>query len=296
MRIGHRRFELRAFACRAVGLGASDAEVVRAGPGPRPYRLRRSALSALGVTMVMAMGGCYQHSRRPSALNIPPEAVTEMISIPEGRFTQGDLNGEPAEYPERKVVVSGFSIDRYEVSNAVYRLCVAAGVCDPTPYLEHPTLGRDTYPVVGLSWEDAHRICRWLGRRLPTEAEWEYAARGGDERRFPWDGPFDPNKANTDRTDAFPATAPVDEIVAGDSPFGVRNMAGNAAEWVNDFFDPMYYQMSDVDMDPPGPPRGRERVVRGGSYRDSPYLVRVAARRAQAPTDIDNTVGVRCAR
>ena len=254
------------------------------------------------VTLVAAIAalpvfGCYGHTRWDGPAPVPSVAGNEMIQIPEGRFTRGDLNGEPAEYPEHQVDMHSFLIDRYEVSNRSYRLCVRAGACDVTPYLEHPELGQPDHPVVGVSWDDARRFCQWVGRRLPTEAEWEYAARGSDGRRFPWNGPFDPRRANTDRNeDAYATTAPIGELGAGDSPFGVRNMAGNAAEWVQDFFDPVYYRRTFDKPDPRGPRRGHERVVRGGSYRDSPYLVRVAARRAQIPTDIDNTVGVRCAR
>lgn len=257
--------------------------------------------AAFRVAQVVLFAGlgvsCYGHSRaNRAAPDIEPEGA-EMVAIPGGQFTRGDLNGEPSEYPERTVTVSGFEIDRFEVSNATYQLCVAAKACDPTPYLDDPALGAADHPVVGASWYDARRFCAWLGRRLPTEAEWEYAAKGTDHRRFPWKGPFEPANANTARLgDPFDTTAPVTAMPAGDSPFGVRNMAGNAAEWVADYFDPTYYRTGLDQPDPKGPATGRDRVVRGGSYRDSSYLVRVAARRAQSPTDVDNTVGIRCAR
>ena len=255
------------------------------------------APSALAGIFMIAGGGCYAHrAGRTSAAPAEDASIaTAMIRIPAGRFTRGDLNGEPSEYPERTLQMAAFSIDRVEVSNRQYLRCVEAGSCSPTPYLEDPELGVPDRPVVGVSYFDAEKYCRWVGRRLPTEAEWEYAAKGTDHRRFPWVGPFDPAKANTQQPDPYPATAPVEALQTGDSPFGVRNMAGNAAEWVSDYFDPLYYRRSDSDRDPQGPGQGRARVVRGGSYRDSPYLVRVAARRGQNPTDIDNTVGLRCA-
>ena len=257
-------------------------------------RHRRVGAVLLGFGVA---AGCYGHSQRERKPPTVAPSGTEMIEVPAGQFTRGDLNGEPSEYPERAIEISGFAIDRFEVSNETYRLCISARACDPTPYLDDPALGAPNLPVVGASWFDAYRFCRWLGRRLPTEAEWEYAAKGTDHRRFPWKGPFDSANANTNRSDdPFDRTAPVDSFVSGESPFGVRNMAGNVAEWVADYFDPMYYRGKGEPADPKGPEKGRERVVRGGSYRDSPYLVRVASRRAQIPTEIDNTVGIRCAR
>ncbi|MEM7678063.1 MAG: SUMF1/EgtB/PvdO family nonheme iron enzyme [Myxococcota bacterium] len=247
------------------------------------------------VVVIFSGAGCYHHRPVGGHKLGPPAARSEMVTIPSGVFTRGDLNGEPSEYPERKIAVSAFRIDRYEASNADYRICVQQGACDATPYLDDKILGEDALPAVGLSWFDASRYCAWLGRRLPTEAEWEYAAKGTDDRRFPWSGPFDASRANTGRSDPYRSTAPVVALVDGESPFGVRNMAGNAAEWVGDYFDPLYYRKPEDATDPAGPEQGRERVVRGGSYRDAPYSVRVAARRAQSPTEVDNTVGVRCA-
>ncbi len=258
----------------------------------------RGLVVGLPIALI-GLGGpsCYGHQHRRGAQDDAKRTVGELVRIPDGYFVRGDLNGEPSEYPERRVLVSGFAIERYEVSNRAYSACVAAGACDLSPYLDDPELGRPQHPVVGLSWDDARRYCEWAGRRLPTEAEWEYAARGTDNRQFPWSGAFDPRKANTRRSDdGFASTAPVVALAAGDSPFGVRNMAGNAAEWVNDYFDPLYYRTSGDVPNPRGPRVGRERVVRGGSYRDGAHSVRVAARRAQSPTDIDNTIGVRCAR
>ena len=259
---------------------------------------RRMGAKTLAGAVAMAVGlggGCYRHRTEP--IDRAPRAVQlDFVDIPPGRFIRGDINGEPSEYPERTVTVRGFRLARFEVSNRAYRVCVEAQACDVTPYLDDPMLGRPDYPVVGVSWEDASRFCAWAGGRLATEAEWEYAAKGPGQRRYPWDGPFDPQRANTSQPDdPYPQTAPTEDMAAGDSTFGIRNMAGNAAEWVNDYFDPMYYRASQSAADPSGPTSGRERVVRGGSYRDSPYLVRVAARRPQEPTDVDNTVGIRCA-
>lgn len=259
---------------------------------PRRVRARRSSWAPLAA---IALAGCYGHTHQAAPPVPPKEAKTPMVSIPPGQFTMGDRNGEPAEYPERLVSLSGFLMDKTEVSNEAYARCVQAGVCDRAPYVEDERLGAPNHPVVGVTWMDAARFCKWMDKRLPTEAEWEYAAKGKDHRKWPWKGAFDPKKANTAMQGDFHGkTAPVDAYKEGESPYGVLNMAGNAAEWVSDYFDPTWYRSSDATRDPTGPGSGRDRVVRGGSYRDSSHLVRVSARAAKGPTESDNTIGFRC--
>ncbi|MCP5117244.1 MAG: formylglycine-generating enzyme family protein, partial [bacterium] len=105
---------------------------------------------------------CYGHARRDEPKLPPPAASGEMATIPAGAFTMGDMSGEPAEYPERRIELSSFRIDRTEVTNGAYRTCVRAKGCDPTPYLEDPILGLADHPVVGASWGDALHFCRWV--------------------------------------------------------------------------------------------------------------------------------------
>ncbi|MCK6547500.1 formylglycine-generating enzyme family protein [Myxococcota bacterium] len=248
-------------------------------------------LSVLCVT-----SGCYGHARRDAPTPPSESAASEMISIPAGVFTMGDRNGEPDEYPERQVTISAFRIDKTEVTNGAYKLCVQARACDPAAYLDDPKLGLDDHPVLGVAWDDAVAFCRWVKKRLPTEAEWEYAAKGGDLRKWPWEGGFKAKLANTREGDGESLTTPVGTFPEGASPFGVLDLAGNAAEWVADYFDPTIYRTVADPRDPKGPDSGRERVVRGGSYLDASYLVRVSARRAKLPTDLDNSIGFRCAR
>jgi len=255
------------------------------------FRLRRWAAGA--VILMGAAGACYRHAR-PEA-PAPRRVRAPMVGIPAGTFTMGDQNGDPADYPERRIAVSAFAIDRFEVTNEDYDACVDAGVCEPTLYADDPVLGQPRHPVVGVSWYDAERFCAWVDKRLPTEAEWEYAARGDDLRKWPWAGEFDPARANTRSGDPFEATAPVGSFEAGRSPFGVHDLAGNAAEWVQDVFDPTHYRTSDARKDPTGPAQGRERTIRGGSYVDPAHAVRVSARNGQTATETDNTVGFRCA-
>jgi formylglycine-generating enzyme len=252
--------------------------------------------SVTGLLILFA-AGCYSHARRDDPAPPPEDAAGPMVSINAATFTMGDNTGDPDEYPERQVSLNAFKIDRNEVTNEAYSLCVKAKACDPSPYMDDPELGNDDHPVVGVTWEDAAAFCKWIGRRLPTEAEWEYAAKGGDFRKWPWKGGFQPSFANTnDKNDAFEKTAPITEHEAGKSPFGVINMAGNAAEWVYDYFDPTYYRTDGTTNNPRGPTSGRERVVRGGSYLDPSHTARVAARRAKLPTEADNSIGFRCAK
>lgn len=242
--------------------------------------------------------GCYGHSRSAgSSAKAAAAGGARLVAIPSGTFTMGDVNGEPSEYPERSVRLDGFHIEATEVSNADYGACVSAGACDPTPYAEDPVLGVPEHPVVGVSWLDARRYCRWRGRRLPTEAEWERAARGSDLRKWPWGPGFDPARANTrDPSDGFEKTAPVGHFSGGRSPYGVFDMAGNVAEWTADVFDPSLYRREPRATNPTGPTQGRERVVRGGSWGDGPHRVRVASRRAKSATEVDDGTGFRCAR
>ncbi len=242
----------------------------------------------------VGLSACYAHARRDAPA--PAKVSRPMVSIPSGEFVRGDLNGEPHEYPEKTIYLDSFRIDLTEVRNEDYKKCVEAKACDPTPYLADPQLGKADHPVVGVSWFDAEAFCKWVGKRLPTEAEWEYAAKGKGHRKWPWEGAFDPNKANTSlRSDFHTKTAPVKAYPKGESPFGVLNMAGNAGEWVSDYFQPTFYRDSSIKKNPQGPESGRERIVRGGSYAESPHLVRVSARRAKLPTESDNTIGIRCA-
>ncbi|MBK6684468.1 MAG: SUMF1/EgtB/PvdO family nonheme iron enzyme [Deltaproteobacteria bacterium] len=244
----------------------------------------------------LLLSACYSHARRDAPAQPPSTAAGEMVTIPGGNFTMGDRNGEPDEYPERSLSMRSYRIDVTEVSNAAFRLCVLARACDPSGFLDHPVLGQDDHPAVGVPFADASRFCTWVGRRLPTEAEWEYAAKGTDFRKWPWKGAFDPKKVNSSAAgDDHPLTAPVGAYPEGASPFGALNMSGNAAEWVTDFFDPTYYRTATNTTHPSGPTSGRERVIRGGSYLDGSHLVRVSARRAKLETEVDNAIGFRCA-
>jgi len=239
---------------------------------------------------------CYQHVMNDESQVSDSKVTMRFITIPAGTFTRGDLNGDPDEYPENQITLESFRIGRMEVNNRQYNECVAARVCDPSLYADDKIFSRPNFPVVGVTWFDAKRFCEWKNGRLPTEAEWEYAARGKDLRKWTWRGAFKVEAANARGSrDGFEHTAPVESFVNYASPFGALNMSGNVSEWVADFYDPTYYRTSTELTSPKGPKRGRDRTIRGGSFNDLAFSVRVTVRRPKRPTDVSNSIGFRCA-
>jgi formylglycine-generating enzyme required for sulfatase activity len=206
------------------------------------------------------------------------------------------------EYAPHEVYLSSYAIDRTEVTVASYRRCVDAGYCAAPPFAEGGMrFDRPSYPVTLVSWQDAVTYCAWAGGRLPTEAEWERAARGPSSRRYPWGNVYDPfvlNHGRLDRdaldaSDGFLELAPVGSFPDGRTPDGIADMAGNVEEWVADYFAPEYPKESVVD--PKGPETGEERVVRGGSYWHGRSRVRSAAREKDSATSRRPWRGFRCA-
>lgn len=232
------------------------------------------------------------------------------IVIPEGEFLMGANDAAGNERPEHKVWLKGYAIDQYEVTISLYAKFLEAAKHGPPPtWDDEAVLSAGNRPAVGLTWPDAEAYCRWAGKRLPTEAEWEKAARGTDGRRFPW-GHMQPfvDIANYNRgvwvSDAItlaPVTSGLEGMSVrhgtkegGKSPYGLFHMAGNAAEWVADWYDREYYQKSPA-RNPTGPAGGEKHVIRGGSWADVPAGIRTTARISAEPDFQDRTVGVRCA-
>ncbi len=244
-----------------------------------------------------------------------PASDFQMGSTPEEvLLAMADCNAEPLaprcpdfsnEQPLRTIRLSAFALDTLEVSVAAYERCVAARRCRPIPYHRGARrFHRQQLPAVLVTHEDAVAYCTFMGGRLPTEAQFERAMRGSSRRRFPWGNSYHRLVANHGRL-AFNATSDADRYVelaqvnsfpAGASPEGVLNLAGNAAEWVNDGYS-AYYDERQLE-DPLGPPADAgitDRVVRGGGYLSPAVMLRGAARRAELPTLRSAEVGFRCA-
>jgi len=209
------------------------------------------------------------------------------VYIPAGTLHMGgyDVRAAVDEFPAHDVRLDAFWMDQLEVTNAMYALCVSAGACElpqnlgtarKAEYFNAPEF--KDYPVVYVTWGQAKTYCEWANRRLPTEAEWERAARGDDLRTFPW-GEDKPDWRFANFNMLVTDTSRVGSYALGASPFGVLDMAGNVAEWTNDFYSFNYYSTSE-SLNPLGPASSSSlnRVVRGGSLGDAEINIRVSKR------------------
>jgi formylglycine-generating enzyme required for sulfatase activity len=230
-----------------------------------------------------------------------PNGVT-MLLVPAGIFTMGSSDGSPEEQPVHEVYLDDFYLDKYEVTNVLYRACVDAGVCNephntgsstrPT-YYGDPAF--DSYPVIYVDWSQAKTYCEWRGARLPTEAEREKAARGTDGRTYPWGEGTDCSRANY--SSCIGDTVAVGGYEDGLSPYGLYDMAGNVSEWVADWFGADYYAtLADNASNPQGPNDGTLRGVRGGSWEGQDRFLRAYTRGRRQPVYNDFEIGIRCAR
>ncbi len=305
----------------------------------------RWALVALIVTSAVLAQSTPRRPTRPRrtiAVDAgPPTPRTPcpegMVRVPAGEFVMGSRDGEGGDWdghPAHRVRLGAYCIDRVEVTVAQYRACVSAGRCrlnatinpgsvsaESTRFLNGlcnaNATDRENHPINCLDWNEADVYCRWAQKRLPTDAEWEYAARGTDERHWPWGNDL-PDARRTNAAgaesqrfmrernvgwtlmypgdDGWPVTAPVGSYPQGRSPFGVDDMAGNVWEWTSDWYEVRYTTQGDVTVNPTGPAQGTHRVSRGGAW-DSHVIDRVCVTgRSHLVPDVRIVnQGVRCA-
>lgn len=245
----------------------------------------------------------------PTPVPVPERLVAgkdgaPMALVPAGEFVMG--TDSPGEDPPHRVFLEAYYMDRFEVTNARY-LKFVEGARHRTPqhYIDPlydlwiganmPPAVADR-PVVNVDWYDAAAYCKWAGKRLPTEAEWEKAARGTDGRIYPWGNePPTAARLNFEQKWAGSETLrPVGSFGAGSSPYGVHDLAGNVAEWVSDWYDAGYYRVA-PERDPRGPAAGSAKILRGGSWTNHAATVRATARHADDPEGRNGDIGFRCA-
>jgi len=252
-------------------------------------------------------------TQTPENTNTPDTTPTSeipdvpMIRIPAGKFTMGRpilsaKDERPNEGPTHDVSLKEYYIDKYEVTNGDYKACVDAGVCDTPHSLNssartkgyYPNPDYANFPVVHVDWYMADAYCEWRGARLPTEAEWEKAARGTNDKHFPW-GQNIVSCAFTQYATCGKDTVAVGSHPDGASPYGVHDMAGNVWEWVADWYGSDYYALSPPDA-PQGPGTGLYRVVRGGGWNSDSTQLWVTYRTRYTPDYDTFNLGFRCAK
>jgi formylglycine-generating enzyme required for sulfatase activity len=264
----------------------------------RPVVILLTIPAIIAATLLVSRAPAQNSPQRPDP--IPP--VQDMVFVPAGEFIMGSNVAEVRraadvdEFPQRKVWVDDFFIDVHEVTNAQYKVYVdSMKVKAPPKWVDgNYGIGEDGLPVVSITWAEAAAYAKFVGKRLPTEAEWEKAARGTDGRQFPWGGDFDRTRANNGDH-----LTPIMSYPSGVSPYGAFDMAGNAAEWVDGVYKS--YPRGQGDVLPTDLPDRKEvfsddrRVYRGGSWNTFPKYLRCSNSESTTPGKRWVYIGFRCA-
>jgi formylglycine-generating enzyme required for sulfatase activity len=248
--------------------------------------------SALRLVFAMSfLSACTTINSQPDLSNYPKQRI---IQIPAGWFLMGENSGRKSNQSQRRVYLDAFDMHVNEVTRQDFAGFITATGYHAPGWEPSKDEKDDRLPVVGVLWEDADAYCRWLGMRLPTEAEWEKAARGSDARIYPWGNVWDEHKANTSEG-GMGKLLPAGSFPEGISPYGILDMTGNAAEWVSDYFDPAYYTYA-PDHNPIGPEVIMDRVLRGGSYAGPANYATTFFRDSSHSARPNYRVGFRCAK
>ena len=258
-------------------------------------------VAACGLVTATCGGVVVRYGGMETATG-PGGGVLEWVRIPGGTFRMGSEAGRRDEEPVHTVEVAGFEMLRTEVTVAQYAACVTVGNCGTPGTGSSCSWGRPDWgqhPINCVDWDQAAAFCRWAGGRLPTEAEWEWAARGGDDRTYPW-GDEEATCARAVMHDGDggcgeDGTWPVCAKPAGNTAHGLCDMAGNVWEWASDWYDDRYYGKS-PRANPTGPSTGSRRLLRGGSWNDDAVRLRCAKRGIGSPSSRRGGRGIRCLR
>ncbi len=296
-------------ACSGAGPLANVAQTRQSKKvPPAPVAASREGNSEDGVVSLtlpsegrvrMGSGTYFMGSTQNEVMAAIRTCSLEPLGEPDFCEQKGEFANEMSDH---EVYVSAFQIDRTEVTVERYRVCVGNGVCSELPYAAGGTrFDSPDLPAVLVTWFEARQFCEWAGGRLPTEAEWERAARGDAGRTYPWGNVFNAFIANhgrlawdnLDAADGFLEMAPVGSFPDGATRGGLLDMAGNVEEWVSDWYAPSYPEAS--AMNPVGPTAGDERVVRGGSYTHQRASLRCGARGHALADERRAWRGFRCA-
>lgn len=258
-------------------------------------------LATAQSTLLPTLTEAQSNPTTPLAIEIIDKFGVPMVLVPVGDFVMGSNNGSENEKPVHTVTLDSFYIDIYEVTNARYQSCVESGGCTlpertytltRSSYYDDPQF--DNYPVTSVTWDQANSYCKWRDARLPTEAEWEKAARGTDERTYPW-GEESPAPDLLNFNMNVGDTTEVGNYLENISPYGLYDMAGNVSEWVNDWYDKKYYEISPLS-NPLGPDQSNFRPIRGGSWEYDEFAVRTTFRDNIVYNAHGYSIGFRCVR